>query len=365
LAKKKKNTATSASSARSSTTSRSSVGNVSPPPTRETVQAGARTSAAATRSAAQASNQQRIENNRTSAASSRNRRKRAATRNTTWWWVGGIVVVVAIIVGVFVLVSNQKPAGTIGGTDPTVLKEVTSVSSTTLSSVGTGGLDSQKPVTPITGQPALTGPNGKPEFFYYGAEFCPYCAANRWSMTIALSRFGTFTQLPETLSSSTDTDANTATFTFLGSKYTSSYIDFVPVEAEDRDQKPLQQPTAAQNQLLQTFKITGFPFLDIGNKYQAGALYDPSTLANLSQRDIAAKLSNPNDSITRNIVGGANYLTAAICAVTNNQPGNVCSDSTIQTIEQSLQSQSNSQPSGAQVFASSIATAYTERRSRL
>ncbi len=239
------------------------------------------------------------------------------------------------------------------------------VSSTTLSSVGTGGLDAQKPVTPISGQPPLTGPDGKPEFFYYGAEFCPYCAANRWSMVIALSHFGTFTQLPETLSSSTDTDANTATFTFLGSKYTSSYIDFVPVEAEDRDQKPLQQPTAAQNQLLQTFKITGFPFLDIGNKYQAGALYDPSTLANLSQRDIAARLSNPNDSITRNIVGGANYLTAAICAVTNNQPGSVCNESTIQTIQQSLQPQSNSSPSSGQALATNLSVAYIERRSML
>lgn len=329
------------------------------------MQAGARTSAASARSTAQASRQQRFENARSTSAPTRNRRKRAATRNYTWWWVGGIVAVVAIIVGVVILVSNQKPAGTIGGTDPTVLKAVTTVSSTTLSSVGTGGLDAQKPVTAISGQPPLTGPNGKPEFFYYGAEFCPYCAANRWSMVIALSHFGTFTQLPETLSSSTDTDANTATFTFLGSKYTSSYIDFVPVEAEDRDQKPLQQPTAAQNQLLQTFKITGFPFLDIGNKYQAGALYDPSTLANLSQKDIAAKLSNPNDSITRNIVGGANYLTAAICAVTNNQPVSVCNESTIQTIQQSLQPQSNSSPSSGQALATNLSVAYTERRSIL
>ena len=36
---------------------------------------------------------------------------------------------------------------------------------------------------------ALTS-NGKPEMLYIGAEFCPYCAASRWSMALALSRFG-------------------------------------------------------------------------------------------------------------------------------------------------------------------------------
>ena len=28
-----------------------------------------------------------------------------------------------------------------------------------------------------------------------GAEYCPYCAAQRWAMIVALSRFGTFSGL--------------------------------------------------------------------------------------------------------------------------------------------------------------------------
>ena len=44
---------------------------------------------------------------------------------------------------------------------------------------------------------------------YIGAEFCPYCAAMRWSMAVALSRFGTFTPLHGIHSSSTDVDPST------------------------------------------------------------------------------------------------------------------------------------------------------------
>src|SRR5215471_17073708 len=45
------------------------------------------------------------------------------------------------------------------------------------------------PFTPGSGAPLTSG--GKPEMLYIGAEYCPYCAAMRWSMAVALSRFGT------------------------------------------------------------------------------------------------------------------------------------------------------------------------------
>ena len=36
---------------------------------------------------------------------------------------------------------------------------------------------------------------GKPEVLYVGAEFCPFCGAERWPLIVALSRFGHFTTL--------------------------------------------------------------------------------------------------------------------------------------------------------------------------
>ncbi len=37
---------------------------------------------------------------------------------------------------------------------------------------------------PTMGQPALTS-GGKPQIVYMGAEYCPYCAAERWAMVVA------------------------------------------------------------------------------------------------------------------------------------------------------------------------------------
>jgi thiol-disulfide isomerase/thioredoxin len=295
-----------------------------------------------------------------------NRRIIRRKSNTAWWWIGGIVLACVIAIGVFISISNnkvqnQKAAGVVNSGDTTVFKTVTTVPSSVLSTANTGGLPAST-ITPIAGKPALTGSSGKPEVFYYGAEWCPYCAADRWSMVIALNRFGTFKNLAETLSSSSDVDANTATFTFVNSGYTSSYIDFVPLEVQNRDKNTIETPSTAQQQILTDFSINGFPFIDIGNKYQAGALYDPAVLANLSQKQIAQKLSNPDDTATKNIAGGANYLTAAICSTLQNKPANVCTQAPIPAIEQSLgQGQGNAQHQATGIASTAIPNEQRQR----
>ena len=283
-----------------------------------------------------------------------NRRIIRRKKNTAWWWIGGIVLVCVGAIIAFSIISynqqqalNQKAAAGINDGNATVFKQVTSVSATVRNTVNSGDLTSI--ITPIPGKAALTGPSGKPEFFYYGAEWCPYCAANRWSMVIALSQFGTFKKLPQTLSSSSDTDPNTATFSFVNTGYTSSSIDFVPLEEQDRDRNTIQTPDAGQQQLLTDFNVRGYPFLDIGNKYRTGPLYDPVILANLTQAQIASKLTNPNDPVTKSIVGGANYLTAAICSVTQNQPSAVCSQQPTPALESTIShGQSSTLPTGSQ-----------------
>ena len=85
----------------------------------------------------------------------------------------------------------------------------------------------------VNGTPLTSG--GKPEVLYMGAEYCPFCAAQRWAMVNALSRFGTFTGLTTTHSSSTDADPNTPTWTFYKSTYKSNYINFTSVEETTND----------------------------------------------------------------------------------------------------------------------------------
>jgi Domain of unknown function (DUF929) len=103
-----------------------------------------------------------------------------------------------------------------------VLNDTTSVPAATLDAVGGGPVTSYNPapVKAISGAPLTQ--NAKPEMCYIGAEFCTYCAELRWSMAVALSRFGTFTTpLRGIHSSPSDVFPNTATLTFYQSRYTS------------------------------------------------------------------------------------------------------------------------------------------------
>jgi hypothetical protein len=87
---------------------------------------------------------------------------------------------------------------------------------------------------------------------------------------------------------------------------------------------------------LPSAEADSIPFIDFGGKYlTAGASYSPTVLQNKSTTQIAAALNNPNNAIAQGVDGAANTLTASICKMTKNQPGNVC-DSTIQKIESLL-----------------------------
>ena len=284
-------------------------------------------------------------------------RGRSKQKQRPWGLVVGTLLVIAAVIGVFIYLSHQSAGtGTGGGntgstpTSPSVLNAVTHVSPTVLANVGTGG--QQKILVSLKGgsPPPLVGPGGKPEFFYMGAEYCPYCAAERWSVVVALSRFGTFSKLNQTTSSATDVYPNTPTFTFYQSAYTSQYIDFVPVETTTNQPDgsggytALQTPTAAEQDLANKYDAPPYlsqagsiPFIDIGNQYALqGANYSPDVLAGHSWQDIANQLSNSNSPITQGIVGSANYLTAAICMATNQQPASVCKADPVPQIEQSL-----------------------------
>jgi thiol-disulfide isomerase/thioredoxin len=191
--------------------------------------------------------------------------------------------------------------------------------------------------------PILRDAAGKPIVTYIGAEYCPYCAAERWAIAVALSRFGSFSNLSATHSSSSDVYPNTQTLSFYGSSYTSSYVDFQPVEeqtnqAVNGSYSTLQQPTAQQSNLLARFDTEGsIPFVDIANKYVVvGASYSPQVLAGLTQAQIAQQLDNPSSPVAQAIDGTANEITAAITQVTGQQPTSVASSPVIASIAKSL-----------------------------
>src|SRR5579871_3821571 len=138
--------------------------------------------------------------------------------------------IIFIIGGLIVakLVTGGAPAAqdTGGAVSPTVAQELANVPWTVGNSVGKGsatGLPS-----PVSGEP-LRGAGGQPQIAYFGAEYCPFCAAQRWAMIVALDRFGTFSNLHTARSASDDVYASTPTFSFYGSSFQSDYVDFHPI----------------------------------------------------------------------------------------------------------------------------------------
>jgi thiol-disulfide isomerase/thioredoxin len=240
-----------------------------------------------------------------------------------------VLVVIGIIVGLELGKSTPKQASS--GPLPPGVQAKLSVPASVLAAVGTGSAPPST-VKPVTG-PLLTS-GGKPEMLYIGAEWCPYCAAERWAMAVALSRFGTFSPLNGIHSSATDVYPNTATLTFYRAKYTSKYLVFTPVENEDINRNQLQQPTAEQ-QALWTKYMGGhsYPFINFGNRYVASVTYDPQVLHGLSWSQIAADLHDPSSPVAKGAVGSANLFTAAICKITGNAPASVCTAPPVTALE--------------------------------
>ena len=220
--------------------------------------------------------------------------------------------------------STPLPAG--------VLSEVTSVSPATLGAIGEPS--SSTSPTATGSKTTLTAANGKPEILFMGAEFCPYCAAQRWALVVALSQFGTFSGLTATHSTTTDVYPDTKTFSFYGSTYTSTSLDFTSVELESNQVSgnsyaTLQTPTSAETALLSRYDAAPYtsqpgsiPFLDIANKYiSVGAGFTPQVLQGLSMQQIASQLSHKNSPVATAIDGEANRIVASITAATGIKPG--------------------------------------------
>lgn len=275
--------------------------------------------------------------------------RQAAQRAERRKWVivacGAIVAVVIVVVALVALHghSTSTSSGGSGGTPtpPTgralaqVAATTTSVPAATLDSVGAGQTTGHP--TPITGTPLVSG--GKPEMLYMGAEFCPYCAAERWGMVVALSRFGTFSGLTATHSAAKNGAGqpepypDTATWTFYGSTYASQYLTFTPVELNTNIPDPgtggyttLQTPTAGQFAVLQKYNPGGtIPFVDYGNRYMSvGATYNVGVLTALTWSQIANELHNPASPVAKAVLGTANYMTAALCSLTGGKPASAC-----------------------------------------
>jgi Domain of unknown function (DUF929) len=257
---------------------------------------------------------------------------------------GSVAVVLALAAGLIVAKLIQSPARATTASavaDPGVARQITSIPAGMFNAVGAGTATGLKA---LAGQPELTV-GGKPELLYMGGEYCPFCAAERWAIAAAVSRFGTLSGLHFIHSSPTDVYPSTPTLSFYKSRYTSKYLAFVPVEwyGEKTDPRTpfthayLQHPTSQQVALFTRYAGGSVPFVDIGNRYLVPqAQYLPSALANMSWAQVAAAMRDPASAVGKDIDGAANMITAAICKLTHGQPRNACASPGVAAAARSL-----------------------------
>ena len=261
---------------------------------------------------------------------------------------GAIILVIAALVAFRLLSGSQSQAEADQPAPADLVAQVTGVPSSVAAVVGQG---SAQTLPIAAGGAPVTGADGKPTITYIGAEFCPFCAAERWPMIAALSRFGSFANLKTTASAPDDVYPNTPTFSFYGATYTSQYVNLDAVETTTNQRsgngyQPLQTPTAAQTQLIRTYHAPPYvpaqsagsiPFISFANMYVvSGASYDIGVLRGLTRDQIAANLADPSSAQAKAIVGAANVLTATICRTTSNTPSDVCGQPYVQNIENNL-----------------------------
>lgn len=246
-------------------------------------------------------------------------------RRAIWLAIGALVVALAVIATLVVLGQRRRDsdrdAAQRASQGQTLVQALTQVPASTYDTVG-AGTTTAGPQAIAGGKPDLS--MGKPRLLYVGAGFCPYCGMTRLSLVAALSRFGQFTGLTQTLSASDDKPADIPTVSFHGSSYSSDHLVFAPYEVSDRDRNSLDVLPAADNAVLAKYDPQGnIPFVYWGTS-QSGTPYDGAALSGQTPDQVARALKDPTSPQSRGIIGGANLLTAQVCRLTGNKPDAVC-----------------------------------------
>jgi hypothetical protein len=238
------------------------------------------------------------------------------------------VVVVIIAVAVGIVVANNNSGGGGGqpaASDTAFVPKLTSVPASAFDAAGAPTEANAVPQKVQGGE--VLKVDGKPRLIYVGAEFCPYCASERWAMVAALSRFGTFEGLKPTRSAVNDGNIPTVTFTDM--KYTSDSVKFDAWETSDREHKPLQTLPADVEALFKKYNPQGgIPWTFYGTHEMSGSGIPLEPLlahtGDNGWNEIVGQMQTGTGDVGKSINANANMISAQVCELTGGQPANVC-----------------------------------------
>lgn len=260
-----------------------------------------------------------------------------------------MVLVVLILVVALVIIKATRSSPPATGEAPTpasasIVGALTQIRASVYDRIGVSvpGIGVTPPRLVRNGAPIrFAAADGRllPGVLSVSAEYCPYCAAERWAEVAALSRFGTFSGLQSSESAAGQAFGQTPTISFRSASFHSPYVALRAVETAGVDWEPLSRPSATERRIMAQDDLARYgggglpgtldgkilPFLDVaGQGVVVGGSFSPAVLSGLSRDQIASELSDPSQPTTRAIVATANYLSAVLCAATHGQPGRVC-----------------------------------------
>lgn len=284
-----------------------------------------------------------------------NHRRQPSLRVALGWVAALVILAFVIVVAVVVPLPNGSsnvgpltgasiPAplvGSEGSIVRQVVDEITSVPST-FSEATISSRVSNYPEVMFPARSRLTE-NGLPELAYAWGSYSPFSAVENWALVMALSKFGTFKGLTIDYSSATDYAPDTATLSFYKATYSSRFLvfkayDLASSEPAARDGCDFAgyrcvQKVPTKLEFQDRPSSGAIPTIDFANEYEqvgAGSPSEPLDLAGLSLQQVAFDVRHdPSSPVAIDLTTSANYFTAAICAMTGDQPRSICKPNVI------------------------------------
>jgi Domain of unknown function (DUF929) len=287
-----------------------------------------------------------------------------STRAARFAWGAVVVLLLGFVALVtYALTRTAAPANVArpSVTSDDIVATLAGVSASTFDSVGVTvpGTTLTQPAI-LHGQPPLSR-GGRPEVLFVGSEYCPFCAAERWPLVVALDRFGRFSTLHNTQSAPFSVFSGIQSFSFVDTTYTSRYVILTGVELYSDQAGPdgtfarisHLDPGEAALVARYTPLVDGtgapgtWPFVDIANRMvTATSGFSPALLVSQSQAQIAGEVAQPLAATSQTttpvppsgqaIIAAANELSAGICLATGGQPAAVCGSKAVRSADQAL-----------------------------
>lgn len=271
--------------------------------------------------------QERVTHQRELQQKNQERRKRQQRRETLLRLGGGALVLV-VIAAAFVYYSTRGSSATGAG-----------------ASAALGPITSARPTTAAGSFHQVSAPllNGrKPVFLFIGAQYCDFCATERWAIVKALGRFGTWSHLSQGHNNTSLSAGygSIPTFNLVNATYSSPYVTFDSRDTADDNGNPLQSLDSTEQSIFNRYDPKGsIPFVYVDGYAMLGSGYSPSELVGNSFSTVQRQLQGSGHaSFVADANAEANLLTAFVCQADGNRPHTVCTNTTIASIEHGLAS---------------------------